>query len=176
MTLSMFRCAKALLLLLTFWLMAAHATAQQPVFQDALLDHLVGRWLLQGTVAGQKTTQDIDAAWVLEHQYLRIHEVSREQNKEGKPFYEAIVFIGWNQKSGEYACAWLDVYGGITPFSLGYAKRTQDEIPFLFKDEDNTFHTTFTYFPKGDTWFWRLDSEQKGVLSPYGRLTLTRVE
>ena len=172
----MVRSPRALSLLLASWLMTAHAMAQQPVFQDPLLDHLVGKWLLRGTVAGQKTTQDVDAAWALEHQYLRIHEVSREQNKDGMPSYEAIVFIGWNQKPGEYACSWLDIYGGITPFSLGYGKRTQDEIPFLFKDKDNTFHTIFTYHPKDDSWFWRLDNEQNGTLSPYGRLTLTRVK
>ena len=171
----MFQSPRALHLLLAFLLLTTHATAQQPTFRDSLLDHLVGKWLLQGTVADQKTTQDIDASWVLEHQYLRLHEISREQ-KDGKPTYEAFSFIGWNQTSEEYACAWIDIYGGLSPFSLGYAKRNQNEIPFLFKDKDTSFHTTFTYSPKDDSWFWRMDSEQKGTLSPFGRLTLTRVK
>jgi hypothetical protein len=55
------------------------AGAQQPTFHDALLDHLAGSWVLQGTIAGRPTTHDITAEWVLAHQYLRLQEVSREK-------------------------------------------------------------------------------------------------
>ena len=55
----------------------------QPTFQDPLLDHLIGTWVLQGSIAGRETTHDIVATWVLGHQYVRLHEVSREKDAKG---------------------------------------------------------------------------------------------
>src|SRR6266568_5078473 len=68
-------------------------SAQEPARKDPLLDHLAGNWILQGTIAGHETTHDIESEWVLNHEYLRIHEASREKNAQGQPAYEAIVFI-----------------------------------------------------------------------------------
>jgi hypothetical protein len=160
--------------LLVASVLAGQALAQQPVFHDALLDHLAGRWLLEGTIAGKKTTHDVDADWVLGHQYLRIHEVSRDKTAEGKPAYEAMVLIGWVQASAQYACVWLDTYGGITPVSLANAKRNGNEIPFLFPDKDAPLHTTFSYIPASDSWTWRIDNEEKGKLTPFARVSLIR--
>lgn len=159
---------------LMFILTAALSFGQQPTFHDPLLNHFVGHWVLQGTIAGQQTTHDIAVEWVLGHQYVRIHEISREKNAHGRPAYEAMVFVGWDQPADEYVCAWLDVYGGISSSSIGHAKRSGDEIPFLFKDKDGVFHTTFTYDKKTDHWTWRMDSEQKGLTKPFARVTLTR--
>jgi hypothetical protein len=30
-----------------------------------LLDHLAGQWILQGTIAGKRTTHDVQVEWVL---------------------------------------------------------------------------------------------------------------
>ena len=49
--------------------------AQQAPVNSPLLDHLAGKWLLQGTVGKQPVTHDFDAEWVLQHHYLRFHEV-----------------------------------------------------------------------------------------------------
>jgi len=73
------------------------ALAQQAPVNSPLLDHLAGKWLLQGAVGKQPVTHDFDAEWVLQHHYLRFHEVSREKNDKGEPQYEATVFIGWNE-------------------------------------------------------------------------------
>ncbi len=59
-------------------------TAQEPGFQDALLDNFAGNWVLEGTIAGAMTTHDIVAEWIVGHQYLRFHEVSREKG-DGQP-------------------------------------------------------------------------------------------
>lgn len=147
---------------------------QQPTFHDALLDKLAGNWLLTGTIMGKQTTHDVAADWVVDHQYLRIHEVSREKNSQGQPEYEAMVFVGWDQNAAQYVCIWLDTYGGMNETSLGRAKRTGDVIPFLFKDKDSTFHTQFIYHPEADDWEWRMDSEEKGGMKPFARLTLKR--
>src|ERR1700689_2065554 len=61
------------------------ATAQQPPVNSPLLDHLSGKWVLQGTVGKQSVTHDFDAEWVLQHHYLRFNGVSRDKNDKGEP-------------------------------------------------------------------------------------------
>ena len=150
------------------------AIAQQPTFHDPLLDHLAGRWTLQGAVAGKPTIHDIDAEWVLGHQYLRLHEVSRELGAQNQPAYEATVFIGWNGDLKQYACVWLDTYGDVAPESIGNAPPSTDRIAFFFKAKDVNFHTTFIYHPTTDSWEMNMDNETKGVLSQFARTTLSR--
>jgi hypothetical protein len=153
------------------------AFSQQTTFQDPLLDHMIGKWVLKGTIEGSVTTHDIDAEWVLGHQYVQLHEVSREKDAKGQAAYEAIVFIGWDQPSSQYACLWLDTTGGggLTGQAIGHAKRSGDEIAFLFKAGDGSlFHTTFAYNKSTDTWQWLMDGEEKGKLQPFARVKLTR--
>jgi hypothetical protein len=159
-------------------LVSCSASAQQPSpFQDPLLDHMIGKWVLQGTIGGRETTHDIVSAWVLGHQYVRIHEVSREKDADGRVAYEAIVFIGWDESSSRYACLWLDSTGGggISAQAIGYAKRGGDELAFIFNGGDGSiFHTTFAYSKTADTWQWLMDGEESGKLEPFARVVLTR--
>ena len=158
-------------------LVACSASAQQSTFQDPLLDSFAGTWVLQGSIAGRQTTHDIVSEWVLGHQYVRLHEVSREKDAKGQAAYEAIVFIGWDQASSQYACLWLDSTGGggLSAQAIGYAKRSGDEIAFLFKGQDgSTFHTTFAYSKASDTWAWLMDGDDGGKLQPFARVILTR--
>jgi hypothetical protein len=153
------------------------APAQQTTFQDSLLNHITGNWILQGTIAGQKTTHDITAQWVLGHQYIQLHEVSREKNTSGEAVYEAIVYIGWDDSSKQYSCLWLDVTGGggLSSQAIGHAKPAGDKLAFLFKAADGSlFHTTFIYNRTSDTWNWLMDAEENGKLQPFARLNLTR--
>lgn len=152
-------------------------SAQQVSFQDSLLNHLTGKWTLQGTIAGQQTTHDVVARWVLAHNYLQFHEVSREKDQKGEPVYEAIVYIGWDEPAKEYQCLWLDVTGGggLSAQAIGHGKRDGDSIAFLFKGTDGSlFHTTFAYDKSTDTWRWIMDGEENGKLQPFARLKLTR--
>jgi hypothetical protein len=166
----------ALLLMASF-----SASAQTPAPIDPLLDRLSGNWILQGTIAGHETTHDIESEWVLNHEYLRLHETSREKNAQGQPAYEAIVFIEWDGSSNEYKCLWLDSTGGgglSAPSAPG--KRGNDEITFLFrekdkdKDQETGVHTTFAYNKTADTWSWLIDNEEAGKRTPFARVKLTR--
>ena len=152
------------------------AAAQQAPIDSPLLDHLAGKWVMQGTVGKQATKHDFDAEWVLQHHYLRFHEVSREKNDKGQPQYEATVFIAWNEKTRQYACVWLDVYGGATSESIGLAAAKENELPFVFTDEhgETSFTNTFAYDPKTNTWDNRLDNVVKGVAKPFARFKLTK--
>jgi hypothetical protein len=153
------------------------AAAQQPTPKDPLLDRLAGSWILRGTIAGHETTHDIEAEWVLGHEYLRLHETSREKNAQGQPAYEAIIFIEWDDALKEYRCLWLDSTGGgglAAPIATG--KRGNDEITLLWrdKDKDSGVNTTFVYSKGADTWSWLIDNEEGGKLTAFARAKLTR--
>jgi hypothetical protein len=78
---------KAIRLLILSPFICLPLLSQQPAtFKDALLDHFVGKWVLTGDIAGAATTHDVDVAWVLGHQYVRIQETSREKDAKGQPF------------------------------------------------------------------------------------------
>jgi hypothetical protein len=159
-------------------LLSPVAWGQQAPLNSPLLDHLAGHWVLKGTIAHQQVTHDVDAEWVLDHHYLRTHEVSRDKDDHGKPKYEALIFIGWNEEPKQYACVWLDVYGGLAIQSIGTATAKENEIPFLFKDEKGTIDLTndFLYHAASDTWEWRIDNVEKGTATPFARVQLTRGE
>lgn len=166
-----------LAILVLLFMTSFSASAEQPTRKDLLLDRLAGSWILQGTIGGHETTHDIEAEWVLNHEYLRLHETSREKGVQGQPAYEAIIFIEWDESSNEYRCLWLDSTGGGGLFApIAPGKRGNDEIAFLFrdKDKDNGVHTTFVYSKGADTWNWLIDNEHGGKLTPFARLKLTR--
>jgi hypothetical protein len=156
-------------------LAATPALSQQATFNDPLVDHLAGTWVLTGQMDKGQVTHDITAEWVLAHQYLELHEVSREKNKDGSPAYQATVYVGWDAKLKIYDCVWLDDYGSISTQSLGYAKPSGDSIAFVFQDRDDpgSFHTTFTWHPKDGTWTMDMDQVTDGKGEPFARTTLT---
>lgn len=157
--------------------MPAVPASAQPL-QDPLIEHMIGDWVLEGTIAGEQVTHDVTFEWMLERQYVRFHEIAREKDEVGRPAYEAIVFIGWDAPSERYACLWLDSTGGggLVPEALGYATPSGDSIPFHFRFPDGSpFHTTFVYERDTDTWEWHLDGEDEdGARQPFARVTLSR--
>ena len=152
---------------LVILLLSCSAEAQPATFQDSLLDRLIGKWVLRGVIEEKETTHDIDAQWVLGHQYVQMKEISREKNAAGAAEYEAIVYIGWDKPSDTYACLWLDVTGGggLSAPAIGHAVRSADKLAFLFKGGDGSiFHTTFLFDKGADTWQWMMDGEENGKL------------
>jgi hypothetical protein len=142
-----------------------------------LLDQLVGKWVLTGTIAEKMTTHDVDAEWILNREYLRLHEVSRERDAKGQPEYEAIVLFSWDQKAGEYACLWLDSTGGggLSGQGIARGKPNGDTIPFIFPTAGGTkFYNTFIFDRSAGTWKWIMDGEENGQLQPFARLILEK--
>ena len=157
------------------WAGASMASAQTSRPPSELLDRITGRWVLEGTIAGKTTTHDVVASWVLNGQYVQLHEVSREQDAQGRPAYEAFVYLTWEPSRGEYSCLWLDSTSnaGLSNGVLGRAKPSGDELRLLFQYKDgSTFHTTFAYDRKADNWQWKMDGEEKGQLVPFARVML----
>jgi len=165
--------------LLAAWPAAAVAQASTGPARDALLDRLEGRWIATGMIVGKPVAHDVDAAWVLAHQYLLVHEVSREKNAQGGPQYEAFVYIGVNRAAaGEYTCLWLDSTSGeglVNGISC-HARLDAQRIPFVFRDKDGRvdFTNTFAYDRASDTWTWSLDNVRDGKPSPFARMKLQK--
>ena len=157
-------------------LLAGFASAQQAPLNVPLLDHLTGHWILRGEIAGKQTTHDVDAEWIIQHHYVRIHEVSRDKDAKGQPQYEAMIFVGFSDASKAYTCVWLDVYGGSSIESIGVAEPKENVLPFIFKNEKGevSFRNNFVYDPSADTWAWHMDNVVKDVAKPFGRVKLTR--
>jgi len=157
--------------------LTAQPLRAQSLHPDSLFDRLIGTWVLRGTIARQQTTHDITFEWMLGRSYVRMHEVSREREPDGKPSYEAIVLFGRDPKTGEYGCLWLDNTGtsAFDPAGTGHGFVAGDSIPFLFNySATDRFHTTFVYSKANDTWQWHMDNDSSGVRRPFARVTLTR--
>lgn len=102
-----------------------------PAAPAALLNHLTGVWSLRGTIAGKPTIHDVQAGWVLNHEYVQLQEISRETNASGNPAYEAIVYIGWDAKAEQFVCLWLDSTSGDGLSSGIIAVQNRPGIRFL---------------------------------------------
>jgi hypothetical protein len=165
------------LILLFVILLPTNVKSQQLSQPDSLLNKMTGKWILNGIIDNQKTTHDIDIQRVLNGQYIQIKEVSREKDLTGKPLYEAIVYICWEESKKQYSCLWLDNTSnkGISNGIIGRAKQNTDKIELIFKyNEKSQFHTTFEYNKETDTWQWLMDGEENGTIQPFARVTLTK--
>lgn len=106
-----------------------------------------------------------------------MHEVSRERTASGTPAYEAVVLFARDPRTGEYACLWLDNTGvsAFEPAGIGRGSVSRDSIPFLFRySATSSFHNTFVYDRRSDSWQWHMDNDSAGVRRPFARVTLTR--
>lgn len=165
----------AILLLFLGW--GGGSLSAQSLPPDSVFERLIGRWVLRGTIARQPTTHDVTFTWMLGQRYVQMHEVSRERNRDGTPAYEAVVLFARDPKTGEYGCMWLDNTGVsvFEPQGVGRGAAAGDSVPFLFRYTDtDSFHTTFVYDGRTDSWQWHMDNDSAGVRRPFARVTLTR--
>jgi hypothetical protein len=139
-------------------------------FEDDLISHLEGRWLLTRRIRGAEVRNDVTAAWVLNHQFLQLHMKDVAQ----PPSYEAIVLIGFIHSSKQYVAHWTDTYGG--KFSaVGKGIRSGNSIEFRFEYPDGPFFNTFSWSPDVSQWTFRMEnSDAQGSRRPFAVDTLVR--
>lgn len=157
-------------------LMVVSPLSAQTVQRDTLLARMIGHWVLRGTIARQQVIHDVTFNWVLGHEYVEMHEVSRDHTA-GTPAYEAIVYLGHDPHTNEYAAMWLDntAYGAFDPAGVGRGIAVADSIPLLFTyTTTSRFHTTFVYDRPSDSWAWHMDNDDEKGRRPFARVTLTR--
>ena len=92
---------------------------------------------------------------VNQHQYLRFHEVSRGRRPDGRPRYEATVYIESLQPLAEYGIVWLADFGGLPAQSIGLATKLGNQLPFVFTNPDGSFIANDNDLQSGDEgWTW----------------------
>jgi Protein of unknown function (DUF1579) len=142
-------------------------------FTDALLDNLTGSWNLTGKVMGRTADHTVEVEWVLNHQFLRIHEKARNPAANGAVPYEAMIMIGYDNASERYIAHWNDTYGGRFSETLGYGTRNGNDIRFVFEYPDGPFHTIFRWLPDSRQWTWLMEKKNKAAQwTEFATLTL----
>ena len=145
------------------------------VLADPLLERMVGHWTVTGTLAGRPTRQTVEARWILNHQFLQIHEVGENDPTTGKPRYEALPMIGYDNMSGRYVAHWIDIFGGRFSETLGYGARAGDEIDLVFEYPDGPFHTDLIWDGAHGQWRWRMkQKDAAGKRISFADLTQSR--
>lgn len=136
------------------------------IFKDDFIDNLTGEWKLTRKIRGKEVENRVDAAWVLNHQFLQLHM----KDVADPPAYEAIVLIGYSHADKKYIVHWCDTYGG--KFSaIGEGKRSGNSIEIEFHYPDGPFFNTFTWDAKAKTWTFRMEAQGKD-----GKRTLFAVD
>jgi hypothetical protein len=86
--------------------------AQVPAeWQDSLVDHLAGIWKVEGQVMGREAHHEVHAEWVLNHQFLRLHEKTTADAPKSEHPYEAFWFFSYDQVSERYVLHLMDIFG-----------------------------------------------------------------
>ena len=154
----------------------AGSSAQAPAeWRDDLAEHMTGTWKLNGQIMGRDAHHEVQAEWVLNHQFVRIHEKTDSGAPPSERRYEAIWFLGYDPVSERYVMHLLDVFGGRFSETLGYGTREGNAIHFVFEYPDGPFHTTYQWSPEKDTWQWLMTQKDKdGKWTEFGDLKLTR--
>ena len=145
---------------------------------EFLMEKMTGKWIMRGTINDEKVIHDVDVDRILNRQYVRIHEVSREKDASGKPAYEAWIHIAWDKANEEFVVMWLDNTGvtNFSPDGVGHGKPEGDRVPLIWILADGSgIHNTFACARASKTWSWKIDNVDKsGKSSPFGRVTLKR--
>jgi len=127
------------------------------IFQDELLERLVGRWTITRKIRGTEVRNRATARWVLHHQFLEL----RLEDAAKPPAYEAIVLIGYSHADQKYVIHWCDTFGGKFS-SRGFGKRAGDAIAFEFPYEEGPFYNTFTFHPESGSWTSLMENSGEG--------------
>lgn len=132
---------------------------------------------MSGTVLGKPAHHHVQADWVLNHQFLRIHEQTDASAPNDEHPYEADWYLGCDDVSERYVLHLLDVFGGRFSETLGYGTRDRHELRFVFEYPDGPFHTTFRWDPRQGSWEWLMEQMNKaGKWTQFANLKLTKVE
>ncbi len=169
-----FPAACALLMIFAFSVNPAHAQAPAE-WKDDLVDHMAGAWTVTGPIMSRDAHHDVQAEWVLNHQFLRIHEKTAAGAPVSERLYQAIWFLGYDAVSERYVLHLLDVFGGRYSETLGYGARDGNAIRFVFEYPDGPFHTTYRWSPETGAWQWLLEQKDKdGKWTQFADFKLTR--
>jgi len=157
-------------------LLSLPLAAQTPAdWPDTLVNHLAGFWKLEGKVMGNDAHHDVQADWVLNHQFLRIQEKTSANAPASERRYDSIWYLGYDPVSERYVLHLMDTFGGRFSETLGYGTRDGNQIRFVFEYPDGPFHNTYLWNAEDNTWQWLMEQKNKdGKWAPFASLKLTK--
>jgi Protein of unknown function (DUF1579) len=161
----------------TLFMMSCLLWAQGPPSEppDDLLDRMAGTWKLEGNVLGAPAHHTVTAEWVLNHQFIRMHEKTAADAPASERRYEAMWFIGYDAISEKYVVHLLDIFGPRYSETLGYGTRDGTAIRLVFEYPDGPFHTTYRWSTSDHSWQWQLEQKGKeGKWAPFADFKLVR--
>ena len=124
---------------------------------------------------GREAHHEVCAEWVLNHQFLRLHEKTAAGAPKTEQAYEALWFLGYDPISERYVLHLMDIFGARYSETLGYGTRDGNQIRFVFEYPDGPFHTTYLWNPEKDAWEWLLQQKDKdGKWTSFANFKLTR--
>ena len=139
-----------------------------------LLEKMTGTWNVEGNVRTSPAHHVITAEWILNKQFLRLHELTSPNAPASEKPYDALWFIGYDDVSERYVIHLLDVFGPRYSETLGYGTQKGNAIAFIFEYPDGPFRNTMEYRPESDSWHWVLQDKDKGQWRLFADFKLTR--
>jgi len=151
------------------------AAQTPPEWHDDLVEHMIGSWKMEGQVMAHDAHYDVEAEWVLNHQFLRIHEKTSAGAPVAEHRYEATWFLGYDPVSERYVLHLFDVFGTRYSETLGYGTRDGNALRFVFEYPEGPFHTVFRWSQEKNSWEWLMEQKDKdGKWTSFADLKLTR--
>ncbi len=145
------------------------------MFNDELLNHLVGNWELCGRMGNTQLHHRVVAEWVLGHQFLRIHTQEWNVTRDGAN-YESLYFIGWSKPKNSYVFHLIDTFGGGFSETLGHGVQTGNSLVFQFAYDKGPFENSFAWDNGNKTWDMTLRfKDESGKWQVFATKKLTRV-
>lgn len=149
----------------------ARTDCNDSIFEDKLLEKIIGDWIANGQVTGENVVYHFSASFQLNHQFIVLDFADTTK----RPKYAAKVFIGYDCPGRKYVVHWLDVFGGPFSETLGYGERTGDTIKLHFEYPEGPFLTKFIYDRKKDYWRFHSTMQQpNGEWVTFGDIYLRR--
>lgn len=153
-------------------MLCAMLAAQSLAAQSPLLQHLIGRWSMTGTIRGKPVTYTLVVTPTLRRHYVELHMTDAATPST----YEARVFIGPDTLPGHYLAHWLDAFGAAYSVPTATGEAHSDTLTLDFPYSTGAFHDTFAYDSVHDAWSVRLDkADGHGGSTVFGDYHATRL-
>lgn len=162
--------------LLARWVCACLAlgladTAGADRMDEAFLNGLQGKWEMAGSVRGKTVQYVVDGKRVLQGGFVRLHMTDLAD----PPQYEAVVYLGFDARQGDYIAHWLDRFGAGGARVVATGRRDGNRLVVRFPYAEGAFRNTGSRETDRDAWTLLIEGQEPdGRGSTFANYRLTR--
>jgi len=138
------------------------------------LNLLIGQWELTGQMSTTPLQQAVTAQWVLENSFIELHFTSTLPASESQPPYQAIYFIGYDEREDTFVMHLLDTFGAGYSRVIGLGKRDGNSIPFVFQYPEGPFVNRLIWESGTQSWTFELTYERDGQVRTFATKHMKR--